>query len=222
MNFIKRLFNKNNSKSTTPYTYSKSYENWTMFSSSKKEIDEFLKTSGEITINQDNIQFENYIFEPSTVYTNNTIKAKEITDIAIKSGPISIRINDELIFVGYDQIEEIEKFIIDNEIKIVERNFLIEWILEPFLDTEYNEKRDIELNEIFSNYGLDTKFVNDLRSEVEIQMLKYNFDTMIWEWCSLGTKDVLRALRPKYSKKEFNEFYWKIMKIALLEKKEIN
>jgi len=50
-------------------------------------------------------------------------------------------------------------------------------------------------------------------------MLKYNFDTMLWEWCFLGTLDVLSAMRTKYKKEQYKEFYERVMKIALLTTK---
>jgi hypothetical protein len=58
-----------------------------------------------------------------------------------------------------------------------------------------------------------------LRAEVEIQMLKYNFDTMLWEWGGFSACDVLRAMRTKYNENEFREFYKRVMKIALLNEK---
>ena len=50
-------------------------------------------------------------------------------------------------------------------------------------------------------------------------MYKYNFDTMLWEWVGFSAFDVLRAMRTKYDKDEFREFYKRVMGIALLEKK---
>jgi hypothetical protein len=60
--------------------------------------------------------------------------------------------------------------------------------------------------------------VKSLRAEVENQMLKYNFDTMLWEWGGFGASDVLRAMRTKYNKNEFSDFYERVMKTALLTK----
>lgn len=50
-------------------------------------------------------------------------------------------------------------------------------------------------------------------------MLKYNFDTMLWEWGGFDASDVLRAMRTKYRKEEFEDFYRRVMEIALLTKK---
>ena len=44
-------------------------------------------------------------------------------------------------------------------------------------------------------------------------MYKYNFDTMLWDWCSLGLADVLQAMRVKLTDEEFKDFYKYAMKI---------
>ncbi len=52
-----------------------------------------------------------------------------------------------------------------------------------------------------------------IRKEVSQQMYRYNFDTMLWEWISLGLLDVLQAMRVAYSDRAFEEFYNKAMAI---------
>lgn len=61
--------------------------------------------------------------------------------------------------------------------------------------------------------------IKSLRTEVETQMLKYNFDTMLWEWCGFNASDVLRAMRTAYKKEAYEDFYKRVMEIALLTKK---
>jgi hypothetical protein len=41
---------------------------------------------------------------------------------------------------------------------------------------------------------------------------------MLWEWGALGLSDVLRAMRTKYDKEQYREFYKKSMEIALRNK----
>jgi hypothetical protein len=114
---------------------------------------------------------------------------------------------------------ELENFATKNNIKTVERPMIWEWILEPFLDTEFTPETDQRLTNLLENYGLTVDKVKTLRAEVETQMLKYNFDTMLWEWGGLGASDVLRAMRTKYNKDEFKDFYKRVMTIGLLTKK---
>lgn len=205
MGFIKKLLIKLKDPSTL----------LTMFGSSKKEIDAFLASVGLYTVCDEYLQIENYLFEPSIAFKKSIFKWDEIDDIDIKSYPPTIRIKDELIFWTSEQKEALQKFAIDNKIQIVERTLIWDWILEPFLDTEFTAETEQRLSLLLENYGLTNKDVKALRDEVETQMMKYNFDTMLWEWCSLGALDVLKAMRVKYNESDFIYFYQRLMKIAL-------
>jgi len=209
MEFLKRLFKTNKKPS----------DSWTMFSTSKPEVKELLVSKGQFTIGDDFLIIENYPFEPSIAFGQTMFKADQIDDIDFKSYPPTFRIENELVFLSADKKTELEEFANKNNIKTVERPMIWEWILEPFLDTEYTTESDQRLTILLEKYGLTTDQVKSLRAEVETQMLKYNFDTMLWEWGGLGADDVLRAMRTKYNKDEFTDFYKRVMKIALLIKK---
>jgi hypothetical protein len=206
--FLKQFFNTNK----------KPNENWTMFSTSKKEVAELIVSTGETTIGDNFIIFENYPFEPSIAFRQTTFSSDQIDDVDYKSNPPTIKINEELIFLSAQKKGELEEFAIRNKLKTIERPKIWDWILEPFLDTEYTEETDNRLTDLLESYGLAGEMVKSLRAEVEIQMLKYNFDTMLWEWFSLDTLDVLRAMRTKYDKDTYKDFYKRVMKIALSPK----
>jgi hypothetical protein len=191
---------------------------WTMFSTPKKEVEELLVDLGQATIGQDTITFTNYPFEPSIAFRQNIFKPSDIDNIDTTSFPPTIKIGNELIFVSAKQNNELIKFVKDNNIKTVDRPNLWDWILEPFLDTEFTDEMNQRINKLLAEYGLTVKIVISLRQEVETQMLKYNFDTMLWDWTNLGASDVLRAMRTKYDKEKFREFYNRVMNIALTNK----
>jgi hypothetical protein len=209
MEFIKRLFKTNKRPS----------DSWTMFSTSKSEVKELLVSMGQLTIGDDFLKIENYPFEPSIAYGQNIFKTNQIDDIDFKSYPPTFRVGNELIFLTSEKKIELEEFATKNNIKTVERAWIWDWILEPFLDTEYTAETDQRLTKLLESYGLTTNQVKSLRAEVEIQMLKYNFDTMLWEWGGFGASDVLKAMRTKYKKDEYEDFYRRVMEIALLTKK---
>lgn len=110
------------------------------------------------------------------------------------------------------------QFASTNAIPTIHRPDIWDWILEPFLDTVFTEETDKRINGFLAEYGLGEQEVRSLRQEVKEQMLKYNFDTMLWDWVSLDLSDVLRAMRTKYDKKQFETFFRKAMNIALSEK----
>lgn len=209
MEFIKRLFKTNKKPS----------DSWTMFSTSKSEVKELLVSTGQLTIGADFLKIENYLFEPSIAYGQKIFKPDQIDDIDSKSYPPTIRVGDELIFLPREKKDELEEFAKRNNIQTIERPMIWCWILEPFLDTEFTTETDERLTKLLDSYGLTIDKVKSLRTEVETQMLKYNFDTMLWEWGGFDASDVLRAMRTKYDKDEFKDFYRRVMEITLLTKK---
>ena len=209
MNLLKRLFTKDKVQVSND-------NGWTMFSTSKEEVKELLIDLGQVIIRQDEIQITNYSFEPSIAFRQIVFKASAITNIDLDSYPITVLIDNDLLFVTVEKKEELKKFVVENKIETIKRQDLWSWILEPFLDTEFTDKDNQRTKDNLYKYGLTVENIFDLRKEVEIQMLKYNFDTMLWDWTSLGASDVLRAMRTRYNIQEFRVFYRKVINISLL------
>lgn len=213
LRLLKRIFGFNNQVESTD-------KEWTMFSSSKEELKEMMVDLGEVTFKDNNIEIKDYPFKPSVLYFNSIIQGSNIHDINLKSRPLTINIsNNELVFIAFKHKENLEEFAIKNKIPIIERPRIWEWILEPFLDTEFTNDSKLKVTKNLKEYALNEEVVESLRNEVKIQMYKYNFDTMLWEWISLDACDVLLAIRPKYKEEKFKEFYFRVMKIALSAKK---
>ncbi len=208
MNFFKKIFG----------TSEKPTGSWTMFSTSKKEVNDLLVSSGQLRIERDYIQIDDYPFQPSIAYGQTRILVDTIDEIDIESYPPTIKVKDELIFLTSEKRDELKEFARRNDLKIVKRPDIWGWILEPFLDTEFTKETDERLTRLLNEYGLTEEIVNSIRKEVKTQMLKYNFDTMLWEWGGLGAEDVLKAMRTKYNEEDFKEFYDKVMKLALSTK----
>ncbi|MCP5050561.1 MAG: hypothetical protein GY940_25580 [bacterium] len=188
---------------------------WKPFSTGGAELKEFFIPAGKVEIKKDSIAISGYPFEPATVYPSAVIPAGGIDDISIVSVPPMLRLNNELIFVTAELKEPLNEFAGRHHIPIVKRSWNWDSILEPFLDTEYDKKHQRQTLDRLNRVGLTDSEVEKLREEVGVQMYKYNFDTMLWEWQMLGLDDVLRAMRPRYNKEEFHTFYWKAMDIEL-------
>ena len=121
----------------------------------------------------------------------------------------------ELIFISAEHKQDLSAFADRNKISLFERVELWAWILEPFLDTEFTDEHKERLYNLLEKYELNRQTVDCLRETVKEQMMKYNFDTMLWEWGMFGALDVLQAMRPKLSSADFNSFYKHVMEIAL-------
>jgi hypothetical protein len=185
------------------------------FGSTETEMKQFFAGLGEVTFDTASLTFKNYPFDNSFVSVNSKISSKDIINICIKSAPPTIRIGNELIFISAEHRQELSAFADRNKISLSDRVELWDWILEPFLDTEFTDEHKESLYNLLEKYELSRQTVDNLRETVKEQMMKYNFDTMIWEWGMFGALDVLQAMRPKLNAADFNSFYKQVMEIAL-------
>jgi dipeptidase len=173
---------------------------------------------GKSEIGEKEIIIGEYPFEPSIAYPTAMISANDIECMAVDFGVGKIHIKDDIIFVSAEQKETLKQFAESNNIRLIRQSWNWDWILEPYLDTEFtkdNEKRCLE--RLIEN-GFSPTEVDDIRNEVKDQMYAYNFDTMLWDWCSLSLPDVLSAMRAKYSKEEFRKFYKRALEIEKRKK----
>lgn len=186
-----------------------------MFSSTKKELEGMFVDLSTVKFTSDTLEFNDYPFEPSIAFRKKKFTPSEIESVDFSSHPPAVKIGNELLFVSSSLKGDLMTFVKQNNIKIIERPDIWSWILEPFLDTIFSDENNQFLSLKLSQHGFSEAFIFSLREEIEIQMLRYNFDTMLWEWIHLGLKDVLCAMRVKYDKTKFKEFYSKAMEIAL-------
>jgi hypothetical protein len=186
-----------------------------LFGSTKKERKSFFVSFGKVVFSNDSISISHYPFKPSTIYPSGEISGKSISDISISSCPPTIRLNKELLFISATLKDDLGSFAHRNKITLVERPFNWDFILDPFLDTSFTQDDEARTTYRLVKNGITEEEIAEIRSEVKDQIMKYNFDTMLWEWVSLGLFDVLQAMRPKLNEKSFADFYWKAMEIAL-------
>ena len=186
-----------------------------LFGSTEEERNAFFVTFGEVAFINDYIEISNYPFKPASIYPSKKIRAENISDISIISSPLTLRLNNELIFISATLKNDLCKYANDNTIKIVERTFNWDFILDPFLDTEFSNEDEKRTTNYLLKNGITVEEITEIRTLVKDQMMKYNFDTVLWEWVSLGLSDVLQAMRPKLDESNFYDFYWKAMDIAL-------
>lgn len=199
VNFIKNIF--------------KQKKNEAFFNSTDYEMNNLLCGIGKSKIQENEIYISEYPFEPSVAYPNKLIKANQIDFICADFGLCKIYVENDIVFVTAEQREEILKFAENNRIKLKKHSWNWDWILEPYLDTEFTADNEKRIEKCLTDVGIDKTETDKIRKEVGKQMYKYNFDTMLWDWCSLGLCDVLSAMRVKYDKPEFENFYKKAIEI---------
>ncbi len=193
MNFIKNIF--------------KPLKKGAFFNSSEFEMKNMLCGTGDSEITANEIIISKYPFEPSIAFPQQRFNASQIESISIDFGVCKIYVGNDIVFVSAEKKEELKEFAAVNNIKLSKHSWNWDWILEPYLDTELTEKDEQLVLKRLNENVIEKSEVEKLRLEVSEQMYKYNFDTMLWDWCSLGLFDVLAAMRTKYNKNEFRDFY---------------
>jgi hypothetical protein len=207
MKFLKKILNLGKQSITGAF-----------FSSSEYEIKNLICGIGESEILNSKIKISKYPFEPSFVFPEKEIDAAEIKSISWNSYPPLIRIDNEVIFISREYSDDLKQFAHRNKIETFESTMNWDWLLEPYVDTEYTDEIDLRLTDLLSKNGIYKEEIDIIRDEVKEQMFKYNFDTMLWEWGGLGLSDVLAAMRVKYNKEQFANFYDRAMEIQLRTK----
>lgn len=197
MNFLKNIL-KSIKKETSKGAF---------FNLTEYEMKNLLCGIGKSKIAENEIEISDYPFEPSIAYPNKTIKANEIDAMSVDFGVCKVYVTNDIIFVSAEKKEELKKFAERNNIKLTEHSWNWDWILEPYLDTEFTQENEQRVLKRLEENGIEKQEVDQIRAEVGEQMYKYNFDTMLWDWCSLGLTDVLSAMRAKYDKSKFRDFY---------------
>jgi len=184
----------------------------------------FSKDKFEVRLHEEVIEFINYPFRPASIFPSGIIKACEIQEIITNFLPPAIRIkNDELIMIPRGQIpvEELLEFGERNKVNLVSRVDVWSLILEEFLDTELGTDNEERVFQILEEQGISRGHCRALRQRLAEIMFSYNFDSCLWEWCHLGLYDLLNAcsgnlIKRKFlmPEKEFQGFYFEVMKIA--------
>ena len=165
----------------------------------------------DVKIDNNELYFGNYPFEPAFVFKNKRIGASQIEAIYFSTFPISLKIGEDLIFVSTAQEDELKAFAIKNQIPMLDRKRNWNGLTEPFLDAEYSIAEQEKTLEQLQIIGFTQAEVEQIRQEIEKPLTKYN--NVFWEEYFLGLYDVLLAMRPIYNQKQFNDFYWKAIEI---------
>ncbi|QDO94596.1 hypothetical protein FNB79_11680 [Formosa sediminum] len=174
---------------------------------------------GYAEINELDIIITNYPFEPSIAFPNKRFLPKDIDAISIDFGMCTLEIADDIVFISSEYKDKLKLFATRYNIKLIPHRWNWDWILEPYLDTEFTPENEKNTLKRLTDKGFLKEEIEAIRQEVETQMYAYNFDTMLWDWCSLGLHDVLSAMRAKYNPIVFRAFYKKALE---LDKKGYN
>jgi predicted metal-dependent HD superfamily phosphohydrolase len=161
--------------------------------------------------------FENYVFEPASIFPHGRVEVDLITEISFSYPPQVRLINGEILFVPQTSKLALIEFINAHDVPVVRRRAVWGDLLDPFVDT--SEDQDTIDNQFawFASIGLTRSAVDEWRKEVAVAMIAYNFGTGLWEWGGLDLHDVLQAQRAGLSKESFAQFYARAMQLATMD-----
>lgn len=168
-----------------------------------------------ITFTGQGIEFRDYPYKPACVYPNGEILYTETQEINSSSAPPEIWTKGgDILFISAEYKEELRAKAKIHNIPDNHRIDIWALILEPFLDTYFDEADQKRTLKILEEQGIGREEVIRLREELKEVMIAYNFDSMLWDWCHLGLMDVLDArtgklsgLSFKLSERDFEKFY---------------
>ncbi|MFE3542781.1 hypothetical protein ACFXK0_07405 [Nocardia sp. NPDC059177] len=140
------------------------------------------------------IRFVDYPFAGASVYPDGVLAVAGIRDAEPAGIPPEIRtIHGETLFVPAAHRVELTEFCTANAITVRNRPDIWSDLLEPFLDTIFDDDTQRATEDRLRRAGLSTAGIAGIRGRVEPAMMSYNFDSMLWEWGYLGLYDLLSA-----------------------------
>lgn len=160
-------------------------------------------------IDSSGITFVDYPFYPATVFPAATIGWEQVDDIDLLAPPPTVRVGGELLMVSAVHRDKLAGYAGRHRIPVATRHDLV-WgdILEPFLDTEFDEAAQQRTMSRLAAAGIGPEQVAELRDRFGPAMWLYNFATPArWEWAHLGLFDLLAATHPECSYPD-NDWTW--------------
>ncbi len=175
----------------------------------------------DIRFGPDDIEFLIYPYPPSSVYPSGKIDYAMIVEIDADAAPPEIRTSREILFIPAPSREELRQAAAAHSLPTVKRIDVWDLLLEPFLDTEFDEEHKERSLRLLEECGIRREESIEIRRFVAEAMVAYNFKSMLWDWCHLGLADALDAFRGVLSGRshrlppdEYETFYWRAMELA--------
>ncbi|MEW6207449.1 MAG: hypothetical protein AB1631_03725 [Acidobacteriota bacterium] len=176
----------------------------------------------DIRFTEDGIEFLSYPYPPSLVYPSGKIHYHAISEIDASAAPPEIRTRREILFIPATMKEELRRAAAASGIPTVRRIDVWDLLLEPFLDTQFDEEHKERSLLLLEECGISREESIEIRRFVRRAMEAYNFTSMLWDWCHLGLSDALDAFRGvlsgdshRLAPDEYEAFYWRAMELAL-------
>jgi hypothetical protein len=178
--------------------------------------------NSKFSFKDNGIEFLDYPFPSASIYPSGTVAYELIKEVDLTAGPLEVRLKSgEVLFIDYGLKERLKEVAGEKGIPVVSRVDVWGLILEPFLDTEFDEdEKERTLRELERN-AISRDECMMIRSSFAEAMFAYNISSGLWDWCNLGLFDLLNAhigrlsgIKYKLPEEEFAKLYRQSMEIA--------
>nr|BFE57914.1 hypothetical protein GCM10020063_024400 [Dactylosporangium thailandense] len=106
--------------------------------------------------------------------------------------PPELRLTDgRTIFIHHEHRAALAAGLATAGVTVMHRPDIWSYLLEPFLDNEYDEVTRTGCEERLRSYGLTNQDIRAIRHRVRLRMTAMTF--LSWEWAGYGHVDVLEA-----------------------------
>ena len=139
------------------------------------------------------IAFDRYPYPGARVHPRGVVRWSEVLEVDPKATPPELRIVGETLFVSAELREEFGGAAKAHGVPVVRRTDVWGMLLDPFLDTEFDEDVQEHTLAALEENGIGRAEAERIRGRVEWAMLHHN--AMLWEWVHLGLWDLLEAHR---------------------------
>jgi hypothetical protein len=177
-------------------------------------------SSLDVEVRTDRLAFRAYPFVPASVYPSGEVAPSAIRDHDPYGAPPEVRLHTgETLFIPGGRGAELKSFGQGHAAPLVRRTDVWDLLLEPFVDTEFDEAAQRRTEQGLLGVGVSLEEIAEIRNRFGPAMRAYN--GVLWDWAHLGLYDLVHALGGALTAPElaldpdaYRDTYWWAMGIA--------
>lgn len=173
----------------------------------------------DVTLTDEYIEFHSYPFETASVAEIGVLPWSVVAEVLPDAAPPEVRTRDgEILFIRATQRDALVAAAAEAGAPCVQRLDVWALILEPFLDTTFDQEHQDRTLAALAECGVERQECLALRQEVALVMAGHNLKSGLWDTVHLGLYDLLHAYRAA-GVPEFAQRYRAALEIALRERR---
>jgi hypothetical protein len=149
----------------------------------------------QVEFGPDAVVFRGYPIPGASVYPKGAVAWASVVEVGLDTAaPPELRLANERLFVSATLKDDLRREAEAHGVPVVERYDVWSLLLEPFLDTSFDDDDERRTGDLLERNGVTRDEARRIRETVGETMLGYN--SMLWEWVHLGMFDLFLAHRP--------------------------